>query len=102
MQNVVIINGYGHLGSTIAKKLKDGKNYEPVIIEQDDEKVAMALQDGYDVIHADGSSAKIIKELYQKRQYRCDADTQKLRYRQYLLHSQCQRVSRKNLLSIHV
>lgn len=66
MQNAVVINGYGHLGSTIAKKLKIGKMYEPVIIEQDDEKVAMALQDGYDVIRADGSSAKLIKDLYQR------------------------------------
>ncbi len=66
MQNVVIINGYGHLGATIAKKLKIHKNYEPVIIESDEEKASIAVQDGYQVIHADGSSAKIINELYQR------------------------------------
>jgi voltage-gated potassium channel len=66
MHNVVVINGYGHLGATIAKKLKYHKNYEPVIIENDETKVATALEDGYNVIRADGSSAKIIKELYQK------------------------------------
>ncbi len=66
MQNVVIINGYGHLGTTIAKKLKIHKNYEPVIIESDEEKAKMALEDGYNVIHADGSSAKLIKTLYQR------------------------------------
>jgi voltage-gated potassium channel len=66
MHNVVVINGYGHLGSTIARKLKKAKLYEPVIIEQDEEKVAMAFQDGYDVIRADGSSAKLVKELYQR------------------------------------
>ena len=66
MDNVVIINGYGHLGSTIAKKLKISKNYEPVIIENDDTKVQLAYEDGHRVIRADGSSAKLIKELYQQ------------------------------------
>ena len=66
MRNVVIINGYGHLGTTIAKKLKIHKNYEPVIIESDELKATMAQQDGYTVIHADGSSAKIIKTLNQR------------------------------------
>lgn len=66
MTNVVIINGYGHLGITIAKKLRLHKIYEPVIIESDEKKASMALQDGYNVIHADGSSAKLIKTLYQK------------------------------------
>jgi len=66
MQNVVVINGYGHLGSTIAKKLKIHKVYEPVIIESDEQKVTQALVDGHNVIRADGSSAKIINELYHK------------------------------------
>lgn len=66
MQNVIIINGYGHLGETIAKKLKIHKVYEPVIIENDEAKATTALQDGYKVIRADSSSAKIIKALYQK------------------------------------
>ena len=65
MKNVVVINGYGHLGSTIAKKLKIHKIFEPVIIEQDDKKANKAIEDGYRVIRADGSSAKLIKELYQ-------------------------------------
>jgi len=67
MQNVVIINGYGHLGATIAKKLHIHKVYEPVIIEDEEEKVSRALEDGYNVIRADGSSVKIIKALYQKK-----------------------------------
>ncbi|RLA65516.1 MAG: potassium channel protein [Epsilonproteobacteria bacterium] len=66
LQNVVIINGYGHLGATIAKKLKIHKLYEPVIIENDENKVNEALLEGYKVIRADGSSAKLIKTLYHK------------------------------------
>ena len=66
MHNVVVINGYGHLGTTIAKKLKIHKIFEPVIIEKDDEKASKAIKDGYRVIRADGSSAKLIKELYQR------------------------------------
>ena len=66
MRNVVVINGYGHLGETIAKKLKNDKRFEPVIIEDDETKASIALSDGYNVIKADGSSAKLIKELYKK------------------------------------
>ena len=66
MHNVVIINGYGHLGMTIAKKLKIYKTYEPVIIENNEDKAKLALEDGYNVIHADGSSAKLITTLYQR------------------------------------
>jgi len=66
MQNVIMINGYGHLGETIAKKLKNHKLFEPVIIENDETKASLAMSDGYNVIKADGSSAKLIRELYQK------------------------------------
>jgi voltage-gated potassium channel len=66
IQNVVIIDGYGHLGTTIAKKLKIHKMYEPVIIENDEKKANKAQQDGYQVIHADGSSAKMVKTLYER------------------------------------
>ncbi|NOR55677.1 MAG: hypothetical protein GQ531_05665 [Sulfurovum sp.] len=66
MQNVVIINGYGHLGASIAKKLKLSKVYEPVIIENNEKKANFALQDGHRVIQADGSSAKLIKSIYYK------------------------------------
>jgi len=66
MRNVIIVNGYGHLGMTIAKKLRIDKKYEPVIIENDETKASLAISDGYNVIKADGSSAKLIEELYQK------------------------------------
>jgi len=66
MRNVIVINGYGHLGMTISKKLKNHKEFEPVIIENDDTKVGFALADGYSVIRADGSSAKLMTGLYQK------------------------------------
>ena len=66
MRNVIIINGYGHLGMTIAKKLRKHKKYEPVIIENDETKARIAIGDGYHIIKADGSSAKLIKELYKK------------------------------------
>ena len=65
MDRVVIINGYGHLGTTIARKLQVRGVYEPVIIEDEEEKVMRAREHGYKVIRADGSSAKLIKDLYQ-------------------------------------
>lgn len=66
MQNVVIINGYGHLGRTIARKLELHKDYEAVIVEANENKANTAIEDGYNVIRADGSSAKLIKALYKK------------------------------------
>ncbi len=66
MKNVVIITGYGHLSMTVAKKLKIDKRFNPVIIENNEEKATLALNDGYDVVKADASSAKLIKELYNQ------------------------------------
>ena len=65
MNRAVIINGYGHLGLSVARKLKIRGEYEPVIIEKSVEKVSEARKDGYRAICADGSSAKIIKDLYE-------------------------------------
>ncbi|MDM5270949.1 NAD-binding protein [Sulfurovum sp. zt1-1] len=65
INRAVIINGYGHLGMTIAKKLLLRGVYEPVIIEDEEEKVTQARVDGYKVIRADGSSAKLINDLYK-------------------------------------
>jgi len=66
MQNVVLLTGYGHLSMTIAKKLKEDRRFEPVIIENNELKATEALNDGLNVIKADASSAKLIKELYKK------------------------------------
>lgn len=66
MRNVVVIIGYGHLSITVARKLRIDKRFEPVIIENNEEQATLALNDGYSVIKADGSSAKLIKELYKK------------------------------------
>lgn len=65
LNRVIIINGYGYLGMTIAKKLYLGGVYEPVIIDIDEEKVSQARVEGYKVIRADGSSAKLITDLYR-------------------------------------
>ncbi len=66
MKNVILINGYGHLGKTIAQKLKNSIKYELVIIENDKTKASMAYDDGFYVIRADGSSAGLIEELIEK------------------------------------
>ncbi|HEY9190234.1 MAG TPA: ion channel [Sulfurovum sp.] len=66
MHNVVLINGYGHMGATIARKLRIHHTFEPVFIENDESKSKMAMEEGYKVIQADGSSAKLIGTLYQR------------------------------------
>ena len=65
INRAVIINGYGHLGMTIAKKLHESGLYEPVVIENEEEKVALARESGYKVIRADGSSAKLVTDIYR-------------------------------------
>lgn len=67
IRNVVIINGYGHLGATIAKKLAIHQIYEPVFIEKNEHAAKTAMEEGYRVIHADGSSAKLIETLHQRK-----------------------------------
>lgn len=67
IKNIVIINGYGHLAQTIIKKLNIKGKYHPVVLETNKEKAKIALQNGYKVIEADGSSARIIETIYQKR-----------------------------------
>jgi len=66
MRNVVVIIGYGHLSITVARKLRADKRFEPVIIENNETQATLALNDGFNVIKADGSSVKLIKELYKK------------------------------------
>ena len=66
MKNVILINGYGHLGKTIAQKLENSTKYDTAIIENDEMKAAMAQNDGFYVIKADGSSARLIEELIEK------------------------------------
>jgi len=66
MRNIVLINGYGHLGATIAKKLKQHTVYEPVIIENDEARMHYAQEDGHQIIHTDTASIKMIKALHQK------------------------------------
>lgn len=65
MDNIVVINGYGQLGSTVAKKLNQSNIYEAVIIEPNIEEAKKAREDGYRVIVADGSSAKLITTMYK-------------------------------------
>ncbi len=67
MKNIIIINGYGHLAQTIIKKLSIKKIYTPIIIENNKEQAKIAIQNGYRVIEADGSSARIIQKIYHKK-----------------------------------
>ena len=67
MKQAVIINGYGHLGLSVARKLQQRGEYEPVIVDKSEENVTKARKDGYRAICADGSSAKIIKDLYKAK-----------------------------------
>jgi len=66
MDRVVIINGYGYLGSRIAYYIKEEKRYNCVIIEEDKEKNAYAQAHGQTVIYGDGCSTEVMKKIYRR------------------------------------
>jgi voltage-gated potassium channel len=66
MNKVVIINGYGYLGSRIAYYIRKEKRYNCVIIEEDKEKSSYAQTHGQTVIYGDGCSTEIMKTIYRR------------------------------------
>jgi len=65
LENVVILNGYGYLGSCIAAYIKEKTNYNCVVIEENKEKSSRAFDASHVTIYGDGSSVEIMKKLYK-------------------------------------
>jgi trk system potassium uptake protein TrkA len=56
---VFIIVGYGRVGRRTARILRN-EGHEVVIVEQDAGKVRRARDDGYEVVHGDGSNEEVL------------------------------------------
>ncbi len=66
LDNVVILNGYGYLGSRIAYYIKEKTNYNCVVIEENKEKSNRAFDSSHVTIYGDGCSVEVMKKIYKK------------------------------------
>ncbi|CAA6810863.1 MAG: Potassium voltage-gated channel subfamily KQT; possible potassium channel, VIC family [uncultured Sulfurovum sp.] len=67
LDNVVILNGYGYLGSRIAHHIKEHTNYNCVVIEENKEKSSKAFDSSHITIYGDGCSVEVIKKIYKHK-----------------------------------
>ena len=65
LENVVILNGYGYLGSRIAHYIKEETDYNCVVIEEDKEKSNKAFDSSHLTIYGDGCSVEVMKMIYK-------------------------------------
>ncbi len=65
LENVVILNGYGYLGSRIAYYLKEETDYNCVVIEANQEKSDKAFESSHLTIYGDGCSVEVMKKIYR-------------------------------------
>ena len=65
LENVVILNGYGYLGSRIAHYIKEETDYNCVVIEEDKEKSNKAFDPSHLTIYGDGCSVEVMKMIYK-------------------------------------
>ncbi|CAA6802237.1 MAG: Potassium voltage-gated channel subfamily KQT; possible potassium channel, VIC family [uncultured Sulfurovum sp.] len=65
LDNVVVLNGYGYLGSRIAHYIKEETNYNCVVIEENKEKSSKAFDSSHITIYGDGCSVEVMKKIYK-------------------------------------
>ncbi len=65
LENVVILNGYGYLGSRIAHYIKEETDYNCVVIEENQEKSNRAFDSSHLTIYGDGCSVEVMKKIYR-------------------------------------
>ena len=66
LDNIVVLNGYGYLGSRIAYYLQEDKKYNCVVIEEDQEKSSKSFESSHLTIYGDGCSTEIMDKLYKQ------------------------------------
>ncbi len=66
LQNIVVLNGYGYLGSRIAYYLQQDGKYNCVVIEEDQEKSSKSFESSHLTIYGDGCSTEIMDKLYKQ------------------------------------
>ena len=65
LKNVVVLNGYGYLGSRIAHYIKEETDYNCVVIEENKEKSNRAFDATHLTIYGDGCSVDVMKKIYK-------------------------------------
>ena len=66
LNNVVVLNGYGYLGSRIAYYIQESKKYNCVVIEEDKDKSDKSFEGTHLTIYGDGCSVEIMDKLYKQ------------------------------------
>jgi len=66
LDHIVVLNGYGYLGSRIAYYLQEHGKYNCVVIEEDKEKSAKSFDSSHLTIYGDGCSTKIMETLHRQ------------------------------------
>jgi len=66
LDNIIILNGYGYLGSRIAYYLHHETKYNCVVIEEDKEKSQKAFESSHLTIYGDGCSVEIMDKLHKQ------------------------------------
>ncbi|CAA6818836.1 MAG: Potassium voltage-gated channel subfamily KQT; possible potassium channel, VIC family [uncultured Sulfurovum sp.] len=67
LDKVVILNGYGYLGSRIALHIKEHTNYNCVVIEENKEKISKAFDSSHLTIYGDGCSVEVMQKIYKHK-----------------------------------
>jgi len=65
LDNIVILNGYGYLGSRIAHYIKEETEYNCVVIEENKEKSKKAFDSSHLTIYGDGCSHEVMDKIYK-------------------------------------
>ena len=65
LKNVVILNGYGYLGSRIAHYIKEETDYNCVVIEENKDKSNRAFDSSHLTIYGDGCSVEVMRKIYK-------------------------------------
>ncbi|HHD75838.1 MAG TPA: hypothetical protein ENK82_04000 [Campylobacterales bacterium] len=65
LENVVILNGYGYLGSRIAYYIKEMTNYNCVVIEESKETSSKTVDASHVTIYGDGCSEEVMRTIYK-------------------------------------
>jgi len=66
LENMVVLNGYGYLGSRIAYYIQESKKYNCVVIEEDKDKSDKSFESSHLTIYGDGCSVEIMNKLYKQ------------------------------------
>jgi len=66
LKNIIVLNGYGYLGSRIAHYIEKGDRYNCVVIEEERDENEKTIDSSHLTIYGDGCSTEIMEKLYKQ------------------------------------